>query len=193
MVQNKIKSQRDPSGTQYGGQLAKIINAAEVGAYRPIIHDRVAAVALARPRLEQRHQVEIGDAKFGEIVHPIRYTFQVTCEKIGVGRVTEHLGVLKPLRIRMPAQIQQSQVGWPLLEVLCRDLHEPVGHLGGMVGVGTRKARQQVRPIALQPSREDNLIMGWLALEQRRQIRNSHCPQAIGAAIRLSAICNTRC
>jgi hypothetical protein len=96
--------------------------------------------------------------------------------------------MLKPLRIGVPPQVQQSQIRWPLLEVLRRDLHQPVSHLRSMIWVGAGQAGEQVRPITLQSRRKDNSIMRRLALEQRRQIRNSHCPQGIGATVSLSAI-----
>ena len=192
MVEDKIERQRDAVRAQHRGQLAQIINAAKVRAYGAIVHDRVPAVILARPRFQQRHQVQIGDAKLGKIVDPVGNSLQVACEKICIGGVSQHLLMLIPLRIGVPTQIEQPQVRRPLLEVLRRDLHQSVGHLRRMVGVGTGQAGQEVRPITLQSGRKDNLIMRRLALEQRRQIRNSHCWQAIGADVSLSAVCEVR-
>ena len=95
--------------------------------------------------------------------------------------------MLKPLRIGMPPQVQQPQIGGPLLEVLRCDLDHAVSHLRCMVGIGARQSGQEVRPMALRWCRKDNLIMRRLALEQRRHIRNSHRWQAIGATLSLSA------
>ena len=174
VVEDQIESQRDPAGSQHGGQIPQILDAAEIGAHRAIIHDRIAAIVLAGPWLEQRHEVQIGDAQLGEIIHPIGDTLQVAGEKVGVGGVSQHLRMLKPLRIGVPPQVQQSQVGGPLLEVLRGDLHQTVGHLRRMVRVGARQAGQQIRPIALQSCRKDDLIMRRLALQQRRHVRNTH-------------------
>ena len=119
----------------------------------------------------------------------VGHAVQVAGEQIGVRRVAQHLLVLEPLRVGVPPQVEQPQVRRPLLEVLRRDLHQPVGHLRRMVGVGAGQPGEQVRPVTLQPGREDDLIMRRLALEQRRQIGNSHCRQAIRAAVGLSAVC----
>ena len=61
-----------------------------------------------------------------------------------------------------------------------------------MVGVGTGQAGEEVRPITLQSGGKDDLIMRRLTLQQRRQIGNSHCRQAIGADVSLSAVCEVR-
>ena len=92
-----------------------VVNAAEIGAHSPIVHDRVAAIILTRPRFEQRHEVQIGDPKLRKIVDPVGDTFQVAREEIGVGGVAEHPRVLKPLGIGVPPQIQEPKVGGPLL------------------------------------------------------------------------------
>ena len=193
MVENKIKSERDPLRAQYRGQLSQIVDAAELGAHGPIVHDRVPAIILAGPWLEQWHQVQVGDTQFGEVVDAVGDPLQVPGEEIGIRGVSEHLLMLIPLRVGVPPQIQQPQVGGPLLKVSRRDLHQPVGHLGRMVGIRAGQARQQIGPIALQSCRENNLIMRRLVLEQWRQVRNSHCPQAIGADVSLSAICRYAC
>ena len=193
MVEDKIKRERDAVRAQHRGQLAQIINAAKVRPHGAIVHDRVPAVILARPWLQQRHQVQVGDAEFGKVVDPVGNSLQVACEKICIGGVSEHLLMLIPLWIGVPTQIQQPQVRGPLLEVLRRDLHQSVGHLRRMVGIGTGQAGEQIRPITLQSGRKDNLIMRRLALEQWRQIGNSHCRQAIGADVGLSAVCRYAC
>ena len=189
MVEHQIERQRDAVRAQHGGQLAQIINGAKVRPHGAIVHHRVPAVILARPRFQQRHQVQVGDAQLGKVVDPVGNSLQVACEQICIGGVSQHLLVLVPLRVGVPTQIEQPQVRRPLLEVLRRDFHQSVGHLRRMVGVGTGQAGEQVRPITLQSGRKDDLIMSRLALEQRRQIGNSHCRQAIRAAVGLSAVC----
>ena len=45
--------------------------------------------------------MQISDTKLGKIVHPVRDTCQITGEQVRVGRLPQHLGMLKPLRIGM--------------------------------------------------------------------------------------------
>jgi hypothetical protein len=45
--------------------------------------------------------MQISHTKFGEIVHPVRDAFQITGEQVRVSGVSQHLGMLKPLRIGM--------------------------------------------------------------------------------------------
>ena len=130
-----------PVRAQHGGQVAQIVDGAEVVAHGAIVHHRVPAVVLAGPRLQQRHQVQVGDAELGEVVDLVGHSLQVAGEQIRVGRVAEHLLVLEPLRVGVPTQVEQPQVRRPLPEVLRRDFHQPVGHLGRVRRGRHRSAR----------------------------------------------------
>ena len=139
-----------PDRRSVGGQVAQVVDGAEVVADGPVVHHRVAAVVRPRPRLEQRHQVQVGDAELGQVVDLVPHPGEVAGEHVGVGGVAQHPRVLVPLRVGVPTQVQQPQVLGSLAEVARGDLGGPLGHLDRVVGVGAGETGQQVRPVALQ-------------------------------------------
>ena len=67
--------------------------------------------------------MQIGDAKLDKIVDSVGNSLQVACEKICIGRVSQHLLMLVPLWIGVPTKIEQPQVCRSPLEILRRDFY----------------------------------------------------------------------
>ena len=79
---------------------AQVVHRAEVGPYGAVVGDRVAAVVVAVPRQQQRHQVQVGDAELLEVGDPLAHAGQVAGEPVGIGGVAEHARRLEPVRLR---------------------------------------------------------------------------------------------
>ena len=61
MVERQVDAQADPSVAQPCREPLDIVHRAEPGLDREIVGDRKAAVAITRPRLQQRQQMKIAD------------------------------------------------------------------------------------------------------------------------------------
>ena len=81
------------------------------GVDRAVVGHRVAAVVRACARLEQRHEVQVGDAQLGEVVEPSRQLLQRAREPVGVGDVADHPLVLVPARIDLATPVDVAQIG----------------------------------------------------------------------------------
>ena len=98
VVEHQVHHQADALAAERGGELAQVLGAAEVGVHRPEVPDGVAAVVVALARLEQRHQVQVGDAQVLEVVEVLGHALEVAGEPVGVAGVAEHPRLLKPVR-----------------------------------------------------------------------------------------------
>ncbi len=96
--------------TQFGRELGQIVHGAQVGVYLAIVADGVATVVIPFGDLEQRHQVQVGDAHFGEIGDPFPKSVQVAGKQVDVAHRTDHSMRLKPIRVRLPQRIQGLQL-----------------------------------------------------------------------------------
>ena len=81
------------------------------GADAAVVLHGVAAVVVALARLQQRHQVEVGDAELLEVVELVRDAGEVAGEALGVAGVAEHPRLLQPVRLEQPALVELVQVG----------------------------------------------------------------------------------
>ena len=71
VVEHQVHDQADPAAAQGGRQVAQVVDRAEVGTHRAVVLHRVPAVVVALARLQQRHQVEVGDAEVLEVVEVV--------------------------------------------------------------------------------------------------------------------------
>ena len=143
-----------PASPQPAGERAQVVDRAEVGAHRSVVGDRVPAVAVARPGPQQRHQVQVGDAEFGEVVQMFADARQRAGEPVGVGGVAEHPGLLEPVGLQQPAFVEPMQIVVAGGEGPGGDAHESVGQLVGSFAVQRTQPVHQVVPPAVQPQRE---------------------------------------
>jgi hypothetical protein len=116
----------------------------------------VAAVVVTGPRLQQRHQVEVGDAEVLEEVEVLRDPGQVPGEALGVAGVAEHPRLLEPVGLEQPLQVQPVQVvgsdGVRRGGQADQPLEQRPRDVGFRVDLDDRLT--EVAPEAVQPERE---------------------------------------
>ena len=138
------------------GEVAEVLGGAEVGPDRAVVLHGVAAVVVALPGLQQRHQVQVGDAELLEVVEVLGDALEVAREPVGVAGVAEHPRLLQPVGGEQPPLVEQVQVGRALGVRRRRGAHQPgeqrTRDLGVGVDLGDR--RLEVGPVAVQPQRE---------------------------------------
>jgi hypothetical protein len=67
--------------------------------------------------------VQIGDTQLLQVIGSLGDTLEISGEQIYISGITEHLRMLKPLWVGMPAKVEQSKVGGALAEIARRDAH----------------------------------------------------------------------
>ena len=68
MVEDEVDHQADATRPERRREVAEVVHRAEIRPHRAIVLDGVAAVVVALPRLQQRHEMEVRDAKVLKIV-----------------------------------------------------------------------------------------------------------------------------
>ena len=126
---------------------------AEVGADGAVVLDGVSPVVVAVAGLQQRHQVEVGDAERLEVVEPRGQPGQVVGVPLGVAGVAEHPRLLQPVGLQQPALVEAVQVVGAVDVRAGRDVDQPARH-GAGIGVHDREPVEQVTPPAVQAEPE---------------------------------------
>ena len=156
VVEDQVEHQADALAAQRGGELAQVVDGAEVRRDRPVVLDGVAAVVVALARLEQRHQVQVGDAEVLEVVEALRHALQVAGEPLGVAGVAEHPRLLQPVGREQPLLVEAVQVGGALGVRRGRGLHEPGQQRPATSGSGWISATAASRSGQYRSSRSAN-------------------------------------
>ena len=73
VVEDDVDAQRHPGCAQVGGERAQVVDRAERGLDGAVVDDRVAAVVGLRPRVQQRHQVQVADAELAQVGQPLAH------------------------------------------------------------------------------------------------------------------------
>jgi hypothetical protein len=136
VVQHQVEAQADPVGAQRRRQLAQVLERAEVGAHRPVVHHRVAAVVGRRTRGQQRHQVQVADAEVTEVRRPLAHAAQRRAEPVRVRGVAHRRRPLEPVRLAEALRVERAQVGGACLVRGPGDPQQPFGRVrcrGGAV------------------------------------------------------------
>ena len=134
VVEHQVQAQADALRPQRGGEVAQVVDGAEVGPHRAVVHHRVAAVVGGRPGGQQRHQVQVGDAEVAEVVRAGTHPGQGVGEAVGVGGVPEGAGLLEPVGLAEPALVELAQLVGSIGVGRPRDRLETVGDVGRGVG-----------------------------------------------------------
>ena len=119
VVQHEVDADRHAALPQRCGHGREIVHAAERRVDGPVVHHRVAAVTVARTRLEAGHEVDIGDAQLFEIVQPVEHAAKRAIEAVDVEDVAHHLLAQEPVGFEIAAQVQRLKAGGPFF--LCCD------------------------------------------------------------------------
>ena len=161
VVEHQVQAQTDALAAQRRGERAQVVDVAEVGPHRPVVLDGVATVVRARPRRQQRHEVEIGDSEVAEVRHAILDAAQGAGEPVGVRRVAEHRGPLEPVRIPQPPLVELAQLHRAVGVGRARDRHQPVGHSRrGIAAVDPAEGVDQVGRPLREPALEAGVGQG---------------------------------
>ena len=171
VVEHEVEHEADPCLPQLGGQGAQVVHGAQVGAHRPVVGHRVAAVVVALARLQQRHEVQVRHAELAQVVDRPPHAVEVAGEPVGVRGVPEHARVLEPVRRQGALLVEPVQLR-VALGVGTRGGGDEVGQEGRVAGVHGLDAVAQVGPPALEPQLEQLAPGAVEALERRHRGRS---------------------
>jgi hypothetical protein len=110
VVEHQVDAQAHVPLVQLQRHLLQVGHRAQPRVHRAVVHDRVAAVVLAGPGPEQRHQVQIGDAELTQVVQPSGQLGEGAAEAVDVADVALHPGVLEPGRVDLAPTVETPQV-----------------------------------------------------------------------------------
>ena len=111
MVEDDVDAQGDPGRAQLVGQLSEIVDAPECRLDRSVVDDRVAAVVRFRAGVEQRHQVQVGDAELPQVGEVLADAGERAGEAVDVGDVPDRLLALEPVRRDLALVVEPAQDG----------------------------------------------------------------------------------
>ena len=111
VVEHEVDAQAHAPLVQLPGDLLEVGHRAQPRVDRAVVRDRVAAVVLPGPRLQQRHEVQVGGAELGEVVQLARQLGERAAEAVDVADVALHPGPLEPARVDLPPAVQPPQRG----------------------------------------------------------------------------------
>ena len=153
VVEHEVQHQRDARLPQVRRQRAQVVDRAEPGIHRPVVADGIAAVAVAGPRGEQRHQVQIGQPQPLQIGNLLPQPRQIPRKQVHVQRAPGHpLGQMPP-RIVLAPQIQLVQVVRPLQPAVHRRQRNAFQIVEEVVVASVEPVQQaeEARPVLRQP------------------------------------------
>jgi hypothetical protein len=110
VVKDEVQTQADAGFAQVFGQRAQFFHRAERGIDIAIAADRIAAVALAIGRLEQRHQMQIRQPERLEVRQPGADTLEIIGEQVDIGDPADHFLGLEPAGIGFTLCIERLQI-----------------------------------------------------------------------------------
>ena len=99
-----------PARAQVGGQRAQVVHRAQRRLDRAVVDDRVAAVVGLRARVQQRHQVQVGDAELAQVAEALAHAVQRPGEAVDVGDVADGLLALQPVRRDLALVVERAQL-----------------------------------------------------------------------------------
>ncbi len=111
MVEHQVDHQRHVVAAQGGGQRHQVVHGAQARVDRAVVGHRVPAVTVTRPRLEQRHQVQVGDAERFQVVDVVGDLGQRAGEPVGIADVADLAGLLQPVGAEQAGLVEHPQIG----------------------------------------------------------------------------------
>ena len=145
VVEDEVELEAHPAVVQGGGEGGEVLHRAQVLAHAAVVLHGVAAVGLPGPRLEQRHQMQVGHRERLQVVQMLLDAAQGAREAVGVGDVGDLARVLQPVGGQQARLVEAAQ---GLGAVLHRGGDDPQHALEGLVGAvavaGTESGAQVV-------------------------------------------------
>ena len=114
VVEHQINADAHALGAQGCRHLLKVGHRAERGIDRPVILDRIAAVAVARTRLEAGHEMDIVGPDRLQMIEMVEHLDQLAGKPVDVEHIADHLLGQEPIRIEIALQVEVLEVGRPL-------------------------------------------------------------------------------
>ena len=78
VVEHEVEHERDAVTAQGLGQLTEVVDVTEVGTHRAVVLHGVATVVVALAWLQERHEVQVGDAEIAQVGQPARDAREVS-------------------------------------------------------------------------------------------------------------------
>ena len=154
VVEHQIDDQADPGAAKPAGEGTQIVDGAETRFHRAIIGDRVAAVVVPLPGLQQRHQMQVLHPQLGQIVEVVADAGQAAGEPVGVGGIADHRGLLEPVRLEQPPLVQLVQFFAAVAKGRRGRHDQGVRQVRGPVAVEQGQRLDQIGPPAVEAERE---------------------------------------
>ncbi len=114
VVEDEVQHEADAVLAQFRRQRAQIVHRAEPWVDLAVVADGIAAVVVALRRLEERHQVQIGQPQLLEIGDLGAHALQVAGKEIDVVDAAQHLLGLIPARVALARGVQRLERGGPV-------------------------------------------------------------------------------
>ena len=111
VVHDEVDADAHAQAVAFVAQGRQILHGAQLGLHLAEIGNSIAAVASVLGAFQQRHQVEIVDAAFTDIVKMLPDALQVAREAVGIHEHTQHLIALVPVRHQFSGLVPVLQKG----------------------------------------------------------------------------------
>ena len=161
VVEDEVEDEADPVLAQGGGEVPEVVDGSQVGTDGPVVPDRIPAVVVPGSRLEEWHEVQVGDAQLAQVRDLVLDPLEVVREPVGVCGVAHHLGQLQPVRLQGPFEIEDVQVVRPVHVRVVGQGDQPVRERHGrLVPVEHLERLDQVAAAALDAKLEELLAVG---------------------------------
>ena len=110
VVEHEIEAQRNAVVAQFLAHLAQLLHGADRRVEFAVGTDGIAAVVVAFGALEQRHQVQVGDAHLRQIGDALVQALEIAGEQVDVAHRPDHALALEPLRVGRAGGVERLEV-----------------------------------------------------------------------------------
>ena len=168
-----------PRSRRAVGEVAEVVDVAEVGPHRAVVGHRVAAVVGRRPRRQQRHQVQVRHPEVHEVVDVVGHAGR-GCRR--TGRRTPRSRARRAAgtsRLGQPLVVEVVQLVGPRVVRRPGDRQQPVRDRLGVVVQPPERGHQVGTP-PLDAGLEDLSAGQGVAAHGRQYVASSACAQASG-------------
>ena len=161
VVEDQVENEAHPVFPHGGREVPEVLHRPEVGPHRTVVPDGVPAVVVTRPRLEERHEVQVADPELAQVGDLLLDPLEVLGEPLGVRGVPDHLGKLQPVGLQRPLEVEDVQVVRSLEVCGMREVDEPVREgQRGVAPVEHLQRLDQLAAAALDAQLEELLAVG---------------------------------
>ena len=156
VVEDEVDADADPPPPGLAAQPLQVVHGPEPGVDGAVVAHGVAAVGVALPRGQQRHQVQVAHAQLAEVAEVLPHPLEGAREPVRVADVADGRRVLEPVGPDAAFQVEQLQLLAPLPVALGQQHRDPLQQPGQVVlaPVGRGQPLGQVAPPPPQPDQE---------------------------------------